>query len=123
MYEIMVNRKFSAAHNLREYHGQCENLHGHNWKVEIIVRIKDLDQTGLALDFKFLKKSADEILKGLDHQYLNELPYFQDLNPTSENIAKFIFNRLTNEFNDEKIKVARVSIWESEDSCASYFEE
>lgn len=123
MYEIMVNRKFSAAHNLREYHGQCENLHGHNWKVEIIVRIKDLDQTGLALDFKFLKKSADEILKGLDHQYLNELPYFQDLNPTSENIAKFIFNRLANEFNDEKIKVARVSIWESEDSCASYFEE
>ena len=120
MHELMVRRKFSAAHNLRGYHGKCENLHGHNWKVEVFIVAKELDETGLAVDFRLLKDKTDEVLRNLDHQHLNELPYFKDLNPSSENIARYIFDQLSKTLNNERIKVTKVSTWESEDSCSSY---
>jgi 6-pyruvoyltetrahydropterin/6-carboxytetrahydropterin synthase len=120
MYELIIRRNFAAAHSLRGYHGQCESLHGHNWKVEVFVVANELDEIGLAVDFRVLKDKTDEILKNLDHQHLNELPYFRDLNPSSENIAKYIFDQLSRALNDERIKVAKVSTWESEDSCSSY---
>ncbi len=120
MYEIMVQESFSAAHRLRNYGGQCEELHGHNWRVEVVVRARQLDSTGLAMDFRELKHHTREILSGLDHAFLNELLPFQQLNPSSENIARFIFQSLESKMAGRPISVVRVNVWESDHSCASY---
>jgi len=120
MYELMVRRNFAAAHSLREYRGQCESLHGHNWKVEVFITVTELNELGLAVDFRLLKEKADEVLKNLDHRHLNELPYFKELNPSSENIAKFIYDQLSSILNDKRVKITKISTWESEDSCSSY---
>ncbi|MDR2386389.1 MAG: 6-carboxytetrahydropterin synthase QueD, partial [Deltaproteobacteria bacterium] len=90
MYELKVTSHFAAAHNLREFYGRCENLHGHNWFVEAVVRAKELDKIGLAMDFGVIKKNLKAVLEQLDHQYLNEKDEFKVHNPSSENIAKFI---------------------------------
>ncbi len=120
MYEIMIQESFSAAHRLRNYSGQCEDLHGHNWRVDVVVRARELDSTGLAIDFKELKKHTREILSGLDHAFLNELEPFQQLNPSSENIARFIFQGLRERLAGRNLSVMRVNVWESDHSCASY---
>ena len=117
MYEVIVKSEFSAAHRLRNYKGKCENLHGHNWDVEAAVSSRTLDKNGLLIDFKIIKDRLKNILDKFDHSCLNELPYFKKKNPTSENIAKFIFDRL----KKEGIMPHRVSIWESDTSCATYF--
>lgn len=117
MYEILVKSGFSAAHKLREYKGKCENLHGHNWLVEATVSSKTLDKTGLLIDFRILKGKLKEILDKLDHTDLNGLPYFKKNNPTSENIARYVFNMLKR----RGIKPHKVSVWESDMSCATYF--
>ncbi|MGA2775714.1 MAG: 6-carboxytetrahydropterin synthase QueD [Candidatus Omnitrophota bacterium] len=118
MYSIKVELVFSAAHNLREYKGKCEALHGHNWKIEAVAAKDKLNKTGMLLDFKYLKSGLNEVLEELDHTYLNELPYFKEVNPTSENIAKYIYDRL-------KLKVPEIksiTVWENSASCASYEE-
>jgi 6-pyruvoyltetrahydropterin/6-carboxytetrahydropterin synthase len=123
MFELKVTSHFAAAHNLREFCGKCENLHGHNWFVEVRVRAGDLDKTGLALDFGRLKILLGEILKLIDHQYLNELPAFKTLNPSSENIAKFIFDQLAPRVGEEtggRVGLHSVSAWESENASATY---
>jgi 6-pyruvoyltetrahydropterin/6-carboxytetrahydropterin synthase len=121
MYELKVKSGFSAAHFLREYKGKCENLHGHNWNVEVIVSGKNLDNTGLLIDFKEIKNKLEEVMNTLDHKLINEIDYFKKHNPSCENIACYIFNILKNKFG-ENIKLSKVSVWETETSCATYFE-
>ena len=90
MFEVMVLGEFSSAHNLRGYKGKCEDLHGHNWKVELIAQNNALDATGMVVDFRELKAKLNNVLEELDHKYLNDIDYFKKVNPTSENIAKYI---------------------------------
>ncbi len=122
MYRLKVITSFASAHNLINYQGECENLHGHNWKVEVSVKAKDLDKAGLGIDFKILKAETNKLLKTLDHKYLNELPPFSELSPSSENIARFLFHELGKSLDNENIKVEMVTVWESDFASASYFE-
>ena len=119
MYELTVQEWFAAAHNLRHYRGACEKLHGHNWRVEICVATEELDELGMALDFRELKASLGEVLARLDHEYLNELEPFDTINPTTENLCRHIAERLQ-EGLPSHILVRRVSCWESEKCGASY---
>lgn len=116
MYEIKVKTVFSAAHNLVNYHGKCERLHGHNWTVEAVFAYKSLAKDGMAVDFKVAKEILKEAVGIFDHSYLNELKILKGINPTSENIAKFIFDTIAK--NNKKIN--SVAVWENENSCAIY---
>ncbi len=118
MYNIRVEAYFSSAHYLRDYQGKCEELHGHNWKTEAVVESKELGKSGMVLDFNDLKTQLNKVLEGLDHKCLNELEYFKKVNPTSENIAQYIYNSLKQQVKDLKL----VTVWESHNSCASYYE-
>jgi 6-pyruvoyltetrahydropterin/6-carboxytetrahydropterin synthase len=120
MYELKIIGEFAAAHNLRNFRGKCESLHGHNWKVEAVITGRDLDESGVVLDFAEIKAAARDVLAELDHRYLNDLPFFATHNPSSENIARYLFHRLAERLNDQRVKVSRVSAWESEDACATY---
>ena len=122
MYELKIISQFAAAHQLREYEGKCEQLHGHNWKVEVYVTGNKLEKNGLLIDFKLIKDATEKVLDKLDHEFLNELDAFKILNPSSENIARHIFTALSREVNTEEVKVSRVTTWESDSACASYTE-
>jgi 6-pyruvoyltetrahydropterin/6-carboxytetrahydropterin synthase len=121
MYEITIRSHFSGAHRLRYLHGKCEELHGHNWKVEVSVVSNHLGKEGVAIDFGVLKQKVEKVLKHLDHTYLNDLPYFSGKEPSSENIAKYIFDRLKRELNRLHVNLKRVTAWESETTSATYF--
>lgn len=121
MYEVMIKTEFASAHNLKFYKGACEALHGHNWKVEITVVTDKLDKAGIAVDFNTLKAETTVIVKELDHIYLNDHEAFKDDNPSSENIARYIFEELALRMG-EKAKVKKVTIWETDDAAASYME-
>jgi 6-pyruvoyltetrahydropterin/6-carboxytetrahydropterin synthase len=123
MYEIKIESSFSGAHRLRGYDGQCENLHGHNWKVEIFVSSWELGEDGMVLDFRRLKQATQKVLEILDHKYLNEIPYFAEINPSSENIAKYIFDRVRERLGKSRARVTKVTAWESAGDCASYYED
>ncbi len=123
MFELTVRDEFSAAHQLRGYEGACENLHGHNWKVEVAFRGKTLNAIGILIDFKELKSLLKEVLSELDHRNLNELPAFSSQNPSSENIARYIFERLSERLAGKPVKVSRVTVCETERACASYLSE
>lgn len=120
MYELKVIGHFAAAHNLRDFYGKCEDLHGHNWKVEVYVTAEELDQAGLVMDFGVIKKNLAGVLDTLDHKYLNELEFFKENNPSSENIARYIFENLAPEISRGPARLTRVSAWESETARASY---
>lgn len=120
MYRLSVSDSFSAAHKLCGYEGACRNLHGHNWKVKVCLASAELDEIGMALDFGVIKELLTKILDELDHAYLNDLPAFKDQNPTSENLARYIFERFEKEFADTKIKTESVEIQESERSSVVY---
>jgi 6-pyruvoyltetrahydropterin/6-carboxytetrahydropterin synthase len=122
MYRLKIITSFSSAHNLINYQGECENLHGHNWRVEVAVTAKELDKAGLGIDFKILKSETNTLLKTLDHKYLNELPPFSDLSPSSENISRYLFSELGNKLNNQNISVEAVTVWESDIACATYYE-
>jgi 6-pyruvoyltetrahydropterin/6-carboxytetrahydropterin synthase len=122
MYRLKVITSFAAAHNLNNYQGECENLHGHNWRVEVSVTARELDKAGLCIDFKILKSEAKELLARLDHKYLNELEQFAGLSPSSENISKLIFTELSKKINNDNVKVEMITVWESDFACASYYE-
>lgn len=122
MYKLKVITAFAAAHNLINYQGECENLHGHNWRVEVTVTAKELDKAGLGIDFKILKAETNALLKTLDHKYLNELPPFAIVSPSSENIARYLYQELGNRFNNDNIKVEMITVWESDFASASYYE-
>lgn len=121
MYEITIRTEFAAAHSLRNYRGACEALHGHNWKVEVSVTRAETDETGLAVDFKDLREKTNRIIAGLDHTCLNETEHFRRTNPTSENIARFIFKEL-GKMLEEGVTVRKVTVWETDDAAASYHE-
>jgi 6-pyruvoyltetrahydropterin/6-carboxytetrahydropterin synthase len=121
MFELIVKRKFSAAHQLRGYEGECENLHGHTYQVEVFVRAEKLNDIGLAVDFKELKKNIDALLDGYDHRLINEVPPFDKINPSTENMAKTIYEALKPEL-PEGVSLSRVMVRESDDAGAAYFE-
>lgn len=121
MYELKIITQFAAAHRLENFYGKCEALHGHNWKVEVFVCAPSLDEAGLVRDFGQIKARTKEILEEIDHTYLNELPAFQHQNPSSENLARYLFERLGPAINDERVQVTRVTVWESDTSSASYY--
>lgn len=120
MYEVSVTSRFSAAHQLAEFEGGCERLHGHNWKVEVSVRAATLDEAGLVMDFRELKKQTEEAIRTLDHSFLNELEHFKTVNPSSENIARYLFDAISRKVNDGRLSVSGVKAWESDNSCASF---
>lgn len=116
MYSLRVEGVFSSAHNLRGYKGKCEELHGHNWRVQINIKSDRLDEIGMVLDFKLLKNKLSACLEQMDHKYLNKLPYFKKVNPTSENIAVYIYKKLIVQIPLLK----SVTVWENNTSCATY---
>jgi 6-pyruvoyltetrahydropterin/6-carboxytetrahydropterin synthase len=118
MYQIRVTSKFSAAHNLRNYGGKCENLHGHTWKVEACIQGEELNSIGILTDFKEVKMALGETLAKYDHAYINELTPFDKTNPTAENLAYKIYYDLKKQFPN----LSEVSVWESEDSRAVFRE-
>ena len=122
MYKLKIITSFAAAHNLINYQGDCENLHGHNWRVEVTVSAQELDRAGLGIDFKVLKSETNQLLKTLDHKYLNELEPFSSISPSSENIARFLFHALSGRLNNGSIRVELITVWESDVACASYCE-
>ena len=120
MYELRVQTRFAAAHQLKMVTEKCENLHGHNWKVELYVAGKELT-SGVLVDFGIVKKHLNEIVDALDHRFLNELPAFKEANPSSEQIARYIANQFTERIGEDAgYHVSRVAVWESDDACATY---
>lgn len=123
MYELSIEISFAAAHQLRGFKGKCENMHGHNWRAQVNVTAERLNEIDLALDFHELKKIAGEIILPLDHAYLNDIFPFTEKNPSSENIAKWIYDSLKKRINDGNLRVSAVTVWESDTSSASYYED
>lgn len=121
MFELVIETDFSAAHNLREYKGQCEKLHGHNWKVQVFLISEKLDTLGMVIDFREVKKIIGDIISRFDHVYLNELPEFKSINPTTENLSKTLYHELKNRL-PKGMRVGKVTTWESEHCGAAYFE-
>ena len=122
MYELKIISQFAAAHQLREYEGGCEKLHGHNWKVEVHVVGEELGEDGLLVDFRLIKRTTKEVIDRLDHEFLNELDAFKEINPSSEHIARFIFESLSKPLNNNKVRISKVTAWESDSASASYTE-
>ena len=121
MYEVRIDEEFSAAHALRGYKGKCENLHGHNWKVEVYVRGENLDEVGMLVDFRELKAATRRVMKHLDHRNLNELkPFDKEINPSSEHLAGFILHEVAAEISDDRVNVYKVRVWETPSTSATY---
>ena len=121
LFEVMIERNFSSAHQLRGYRGKCENLHGHNYRIEIYARGRELNNIGLLVDFVELKAAADEVVNYLDHRNINELPPFDDeLNPSAENLARYILERVSSRVGDERVQVYKVRCFETPTSVATY---
>lgn len=122
MYEIRIVTTFSAAHSLRNYPGNCKNIHGHNWKIEVVMQSEHLDDLGMSIDFRMLKQETEGLLNTLDHTFLNDHSPFNTINPTAENMARWLYEALSKRVNGPRAKVSRLSVWENENSSASYFE-
>jgi 6-pyruvoyltetrahydropterin/6-carboxytetrahydropterin synthase len=120
MYNVTIKKSFSAAHILRNIGGQCETLHGHNFTVEVTVAGSQLNPEGVLIDFRILKQWTDQVLESLDHKYMNEIPYFKDINPSSEQIAKYIYDWIDGQVQAIDLAVACVTVWESESARATY---
>jgi 6-pyruvoyltetrahydropterin/6-carboxytetrahydropterin synthase len=120
MYELKVVSRFAAAHQLKMVAEKCENLHGHNWRVEVYVAGQELNNAGVLMDFGEIKVHLREIIDSLDHKFLNELNLFSDGNPSSENIARYIAETMQAKIQAPGIGISRVGVWESDDSCATY---
>lgn len=119
MYELTLESHFSAAHHLREYEGKCEKLHGHNYQVEIVLAAEELNDSGMVMDFKDAKKVVGDVMDYLDHDYLNDVEPFDQLNPTTEHIARYIAESVGNHMPDH-VRVGQVTCWESEKCAARY---
>ena len=120
MYELKVVTKFAAAHQLTMVGAKCENLHGHNWKIEVYVTGEKTDDAGVLIDFGIIKKHVREIMALLDHKFLNELEYFQHSQPSSENIAYFVATQLQKRIENQPASVSKVTAWESDNASATY---
>ncbi len=120
-FEVMIERNFSSAHQLRGYKGKCENLHGHNYKIEIYARGRELNNIGLLVDFVELKDAADDLVIYLDHKNLNELePFIAEQNPSAENVARFVLERLAARIDDDRVRIYKVRCFETPKSVATY---
>ena len=119
-YTLKIITDFASAHTLRDYPGACARMHGHNWKIEVYVIGENLDKAGVLVDFGVIKKHVAEIMAMLDHKYLNELPAFENKQPSSENIAYFIATELQQRIDNSAVSVSRVTAWESDDAGATY---
>ena len=122
MYDLMIESQFSSAHQLRGYKGKCENLHGHNWRVQVTVSSDKLDDIGIVIDFHELKKITGEVISSLDHSFLNEVFPFTEINPSSENIAKWIYESIKKKLDQDQCTVSSVTVWENETASATYYE-
>ena len=120
MYQVSIEQHFDAAHYLRGYHGKCENLHGHRFKVVVTVKTEKLNDIGLAYDFSDLKQQLGNVLSQFDHTCLNENPPFDKINPSSENIAAYIYEKLKQDFT-ESILLSKIEVWESPQSSITYY--
>ena len=123
MFELKIIDHFAAAHQLKMVAEKCENLHGHNWKVEVCVVGRNLNKAGVLIDFGELKDQVAQIMAILDHKFLNELEFLSGGNPSSENIAKYIASELQARMDSEPVSVSRITVWESESACATYIPE
>jgi 6-pyruvoyltetrahydropterin/6-carboxytetrahydropterin synthase len=121
MFEVSVEQTFAAGHALRNYKGKCENVHGHNYRVQITVQGDQLDSTGLLVDFLDVKGLIGGVVDYLDHQFINDLPPFDELNPSAENIAKYFYDRVSGGLKNEvPVRVSEVKVWETDTSSAVY---
>ena len=120
MYEVSKETEFSGAHHLRGYHGKCEGMHGHNWRVRVFAIAEELDALGMVVDFKILAAGLEEVLSAFDHKDINTVPPFDSLNSSSENIAKYVFDEMSARLNNVRVRVSRVMVWETDHSCATY---
>ena len=123
VFEVYVQAHFSAAHALRGYPGDCSRTHGHNWIIDVFVKCKKLNEIGIGIDFRDIKKDVKDVLKGLDHFNLNELPPFNEDNPTSENIARFLYIQLGKRLNSDVVQVSKIKVSETPGAGAFYWEE
>ena len=122
-YTLKILADFASAHTLRDYPGDCRRMHGHNWKVEVEVTARDLNNHGMGMDFKAIKTATRELAKTLDHRYLKDIPPFDEINPTAENIAKYFYQQLSPVLNNDIAKVSGVTLWETDRACVKYSEE
>ena len=125
MFELTVEREFSSGHYLRNYHGRCENPHGHNYKVCITLAGTELDEAGLLLDFKLLKQVMRPVIDRIDHQMLNELEPFTKVNPSAENIARYFYEQTSDQLTgmtNGRVRVKDCTIWETDTTSATYYE-
>jgi 6-pyruvoyltetrahydropterin/6-carboxytetrahydropterin synthase len=123
MFKLKVQDYFSSAHYLKNYKGACEKIHGHNWKVELIVEGSELNSLDILIDFAILKKILKEVLSELDHKLLNEIPYFENINPSSERLAEYIFKKVKEKLSSyPNVKVKEVTVFETEKAGATYYE-
>jgi 6-pyruvoyltetrahydropterin/6-carboxytetrahydropterin synthase len=122
MYFLKILRTFAAAHRLDNYQGKCESLHGHNWKVEVVVKGSKPDSIGLVIDFKKLKEITDDVLNLFDHKNLNEIKELKGVNPSSEHLSYFIYTQLKKRLKKNRVKIFEVGVWESE-GCAAFYRE
>jgi 6-pyruvoyltetrahydropterin/6-carboxytetrahydropterin synthase len=121
MFEVTVQQTFAAGHSLRNYKGKCENVHGHNYRVEVTVRGERLDETGLLVDFIEVKRRMKGVIDYLDHQYINDLKPFDEINPSAENMAKYFYDEMTSgSAPDAPARIAEVKIWETDTTAAVY---
>lgn len=121
MFDIFIKTHFSGAHHLRDYPGDCEHPHGHNWKIKVTVRSTELDELGMGLDFTILKKEVKKVINQLDHHDLNNLPYFEKKNPSSENIAIFIFDELKPLVTHDRYSIYSVEVRETDNQGCTYY--
>jgi 6-pyruvoyltetrahydropterin/6-carboxytetrahydropterin synthase len=121
MHDIFIKTHFSGGHHLRDYPGNCEKPHGHNWKVKVTVRATELDKLGMGIDFKSLKQIVNKVVDELDHSDLNNHPAFAEINPSSEHIAKFIFGELKDELRTDRYSLLSVTVRETDSSGVIYY--
>jgi 6-pyruvoyltetrahydropterin/6-carboxytetrahydropterin synthase len=121
MFEVTIEETFAAGHALRNYRGKCENVHGHNYRCQVTVEGEQLDQIGLLLDFAELKRAVHSVIDRLDHQWLNEFPPFDVLNPSAENIAKYIYDEVSAGLKPtDGVRLSSVRLWETDTAYAVY---
>jgi 6-pyruvoyltetrahydropterin/6-carboxytetrahydropterin synthase len=121
MFEVLAEKTFAAGHALRNYHGKCENVHGHNYRVQVTVQGERLDDAGLLVDFVELKRLMSAVVERLDHQFINDVPPFDILNPSAENLAKYFFDEISRDLSGAvPVRLSEVRIWETDTSVAVY---
>lgn len=123
LYNLKIVTDFASAHTLRNYPGACSRMHGHNWKVELELVATQLDNIGIAIDFKKMKQATNDVCNRLDHHYLNDIAPFDIINPTAENIAAYLYGEIGRLLNNDHVKVRAVTLWETERACVRYSEE